>query len=165
MSRLRGLVIEDSIHMMEFVNDIDIAGNFKFTRFPFSISNFEKFIIDSWKDKNNVHFAIEEDDYAGTISLKNINYIDKTAEYAIAIRKKYWGTGTAKEATDKIIDYAFNKLNLEKVYLNVLASNVRANKFYNKYGFQLEGIFKKHIYVNGKYEDLNWYCIFKSDFI
>ena len=51
------------------------------------------FIKSSWEDKNNVYYAIteEKDNYIGTVSLKHINYIDKNAEYAIVIRKKYWG--------------------------------------------------------------------------
>jgi len=65
---------------------------------------------------------IEGDDgeYAGTVSLKNINYVDRHAEYAIVVRKEFWGTGVAKDATEAIIDYGFRKrrwvLNL-KVHL------------------------------------------------
>lgn len=159
MIKLRSLLIEDSNYMLEYINDEDISKNFKFTRYPFSREGFIAFIEKSWLDSINIHFAIEADEYAGTVSLKNINIIDRTAEYAIVVRKKYWGTGVAKEATEKIVEYAFKTLNLRKVYLNVLASNVRANKFYQKNGFAFEGKFEKHVFVNGEYDDLNWYCI------
>ena len=36
------------------------------------------------------------------------------------------------------MQYSFNKLNLHKIYLNVLSSNERANKFYEKFGFNIE---------------------------
>lgn len=161
MIRLRPLIIEDATYMMEFINDKEISSNFKFTRYPFTIDSFKAFIQNSWNDKDNVHFAIEDEDgeYAGTISLKNINYIDRTAEYAIVVRKKCWGSGIAQEATSKIIEYGFGTLNLRKIYLNVLSTNERANKFYKKFGFEFEGTFKQHMLVNGKYVDLNWYCI------
>ena len=162
MSRLRALKFEDASYMMEFINDAEISSNFKFTRNPFSEDGFKSFIQNSWSDKNNIHYAIEEKEYSGTISLKNINTVDRTAEYAIVLRKKFWGTGIAKDATEKIIDYGFNTLNLKKIYLNVLSSNIRANKFYEKMGFKYEGKFTKHVYVNGKYEDLNWYCVFQE---
>lgn len=160
--KLRSLIIEDAKHMMEYIDDTEISSNFKFTRYPFSIDGFRSFIQANWEDKKNIHYAIEADEYAGTVSLKNINTIDRTAEYAIVIRKKYWGTGIAKDATDQIISYGFSTLNLEKIYLNVLSSNVRANKFYKKIGFTYEGSFKNHVFVNGKYEDLNWYCVFRG---
>lgn len=165
MIRLRSLHMEDANHMMEYINDEEISTNFKFTRYPFSVDSFKSFIQSSWKDKDNVHFAIEDEDgeYAGTVSLKNINAIDKTAEYAIVTRKKFWGSGIAKEATSKIIEYGFNTLNLRKIYLNVLSTNERANKFYKKFGLEFEGTFKKHIFVNGEYSDLNWYCIFNEN--
>jgi len=162
--KLRSLQIEDAVYMMEYIDDPDVAINFKFTRFPFSEKRFESFIQSSWTDKSNIHYAIENDgEYVGTISLKSINMIDRTAEYAIVTRKKIWGTGIAKEATVQIINYGFYTLNLKKIYLNVLASNIRANKFYNKIGFKFEGTFENHVFKQGKYEDLNWYCIFKKD--
>ena len=162
MVKLRSLLIDDATHMMEYINDEEISTNFKFTRYPFSREGFINFIEKSWSDSNNIHFAIESDEYAGTISLKNINKIDRKAEYAIVVRKKFWGTGIAKEATEKIIQYGFNTLNLNKIYLNVLSSNTRANSFYQKMGFNFEGTFRRHVFVDGKYEDLNWFCIFKE---
>jgi RimJ/RimL family protein N-acetyltransferase len=162
--RLRKLIFDDAKYMMEYLNDEEISVNFRFTRASLSIDNYKEFIKNSWSDKQNIHFAIEDSDgeYAGTISLKNIDNLDKTAEYAIIIRKKYWGTGIAKEATSKMIEYGFNNLNLRKIYLNVLSTNERANKFYKKFGFNFEGTFKKHILINGKYVDLNWYCLFND---
>lgn len=163
MVKLRSLSIDDATHMMEYINDIEISCNFKFTRYPYSSDGFKSFVQNSYNDRANIHYAIEDGEYAGTISLKNINTIDKTAEYAIVTRKKFWGTGIAKEATSQIINYGFNTLNLEKIYLNVLSTNIRANKFYEKMGFRLEGTFKNHVFINGVYEDLNWYCIFKDE--
>ncbi len=43
----------------------------------------------------SLHYAIvnEQDEYLGTISLKNINLINKNAEYAISMRRCAQGTG------------------------------------------------------------------------
>ncbi len=163
MVKLRSLLIDDANHMMEYINDDEISCNFKFTRYPYSGDGFKSFIQNSWNDRTDIHYAIDDGEYAGTISLKNINTIDRTAEYAIVTRKKFWGTGIAKEATSQIINYGFNTLNLEKIYLNVLSTNIRANKFYEKMGFKFEGTFKHHVFINGVYQDLNWYCIFKDE--
>lgn len=164
MSKLRPLLIEDATYMMEFINDKEVSTNFKFTRYPFSEENFKEFIKNSWNDKCNIHFAIqnEKGEYAGTISLKNINPIDRTAEYSIVVRRKFWGCGIAKEATENILDYGFRLLNLRKIYLNVLATNKRASKFYEKFGFEFEGTFKQHLFVSGTFVNLNWYCKFND---
>lgn len=161
---LRELRIADAEHMYEFIEDRDISHNFVFTRYPFSKENFNEFITNSWSDTKNIHYAIVDDnEYVGTVSLKNINYVDRNAEYAIVIRKKFWGTKCAYEATKQIIEYGFKRINLHKIYFNVLSSNLRARKFYEKFGFIKENAFKEHMFINGKYEDLIWYCIFSTD--
>lgn len=164
MVKLRELRLSDTDKMFEIVSDQDVANNFVFTRFPFSKNNLEEFIKDSWGNSKSVNWAIadEHDEYVGTISLKNINYIDRNAEYAIVIRKKYWGQSFAYEATKSIIEYGFNKLNLHKIYLNVLSSNQRANKFYQRFGFAEEAVFKQHMFINGQYENLHWYSLIKT---
>ena len=166
MIKLRELRLADAEKMMEYIYDKEISKNFLFTRTVQSIHQFENFITESWNDKNNFHFAIvnESSEYLGTISLKNISYVDKSAEYAIVIRKSFWGQGIAQEATNNILSYGFDKLNIEKIYLNVLSINTRANNFYKKYGFSYEGRFKNHVYLNGNYTDLNWYCMWREEY-
>lgn len=125
------------------------------------------FIQDSRENKNSKHFAIvnESDDWLGTISLKNIDKKVNSAEYAIITSSEIHGKGYAYYATKEILEYAFNKLNLNRVYLDVLVENVRANIFYNKCGFILEGTFRQAIEIKGKIYDLNWYSMLKSDYI
>lgn len=167
--RLRDLRIEDLPYMIEIIEDKEIAKNFLFTRFPYSEARMKNFIENSWVDRENIHFAIEDlesNEYLGTVSLKNVNFIDKNAEYAIFLRKKVWGSGVAYFATNAIIEYGFKTLNLNKIYLNVLSSNLRAIKFYEKYGFKYEATFKNHVYINGEYRDIVWYAIYnKQDWV
>lgn len=164
MPRLRELQLKDAEKMYEWMSDREVTVSLAIGRYPNSKEKIEDFIKSSWSDKNNVHFAIvtDNDEYVGSVSLKNVNLIDRNAEYAIAIHKDYWGKEFAKYATDGIIEYGFKRLNLYKIYLNVISSNVRANKFYEKYGFEKEGTFKKHMFLDGKFVDLNWYCIFNN---
>ena len=72
--------------------------------------------------------------------------------------RKYWGQGIATETAVASLDYAFNKLNTEKVYAMADVENDRSNRILSKVGlkfietFDLEGI--KH----------NWYKIDKNDY-
>lgn len=164
MPKLRELQLKDANKIYEWMNDRTVVNFLAISRYPNSKERVNEFIQNSWIDRNNIHFAIvdEDDEYIGTVSLKNINYIDRNAEYAIAIHKNYFGKEFADFATDAIIEYGFEKLNLNKIYLNVASNNHRANKFYEKYGFKKEGIFENHMFINGEYVDLNWYCIFNK---
>ena len=74
-------------------------------------------------------------------------------------RKCAQGTGAAKKATEELLQYAFHELGLHKVYLSVLAENIRAQKFYEKCGFKREGLEVDAVKINGEYHDHIWYGI------
>ena len=80
------------------------------------------------------------------------------------MRKCAIGKGIAKYATEEILNIAFNDLNLNKVYLNVLSSNIRAIKFYEKFGFSFEGEFKEHLRNKEKWESLKWFSIVRCNY-
>ena len=143
---LRKLEDRDVGAMLEWMHDELVARNFRFDFMSMTEEKARNFIASSFTEENQ-HFAIvdEADNYLGTISLKNISATDSNAEYAIVVRRKFWGSGYAKKATEEILDYAFNKLHLHKIYLNVLDENARANKFYQKCGFTYEGRFVDHV--------------------
>ena len=124
------------------------------------------FIINLSNNDNELHYACvdDNDNYLGTISLKNIDKNDKSAELAISFRKQAQGTGAASFAMKEILMEAFNELNLNKVYLCVLETNKRAIAFYNKTGFKLEKISKNYINKNNKDINLLWYQILADDF-
>jgi len=84
----------------------------------------------------------------------NVNTEAKMAEFGIFIGdKKYWGQGCGTEACRLIVDHGFRKLKLHRVYLRVLAYNIRGIKSYQKVGFKVEGRLKEHIYRDGFYHD------------
>ena len=149
---LRKLLKKDVPQMLEWMHDEKVNCNFRFNFAAMTEEKALEFIAESFTEENQ-HFAIvnDADEYLGTISLKNISAKDKNAEYAIVIRKNFWGTGVAKKATEDILKYAFENLKLHKVYLNVLAENIRANKFYQKCGFTFEGTFKQHLNLSRQY--------------
>lgn len=167
---IRKLEMRDLEPMYEWMHDESVTANLQTDFAHFTKEKVEKFIRDAMEqdnDSENVHYAIvdENDEYMGTISLKNINTKDKNAEYAIVTRKIAHGRGYAKQATKDIIRVGFEELGLEKIYLYVSVQNIAANKFYKKCGFVEEGIFRKHLMIQGKLEDICWYSILKNEFI
>lgn len=128
-------------------------------------SYYDKLII----DKTRFIFAIcqkENDEHIGNVGLGNIDYIHRHAMFSIFIfeyNSRYLGFGT--EATRLCLDFAFNRLNLNKVYLRTSERFVSAIKMYEKIGFVKEGIMRQHYYTNGKYEDKIIYSILKSEYL
>lgn len=161
---LRRLEEKDAPFMLEWMHDDTINSNFQYPFGEMTIEKVMDFIQHSF-DEENQHFAIidENDEYLGTISLKHISQKDRNAEYAIVSRKKAQGTGVTRQATHELLRYAFEELELHKVYLNVLEDNVKARKFYEKCGFVQEGLAKDAVRIHGKYESLAWYGIIKEE--
>lgn len=163
---LRKLLLTDADKMLVWMKDREVTKYFRDNFEAKTKQDVESYISKSFTETNQ-HFAIAIDDggYLGTISLKNIDHLSKNAEYAVVLSRESIGHNVAKIATDMILAYAFLVLKLEKVYFNVVSDNVRAVKFYHKYGFTYEGKFVRHLLVNGQLRDLEWYCILKNDFL
>lgn len=161
---IRKLDIKDAPLMLEWMHDKNVIEFFGVDFSSKTLEDAKEFILNSYNE-NNQNFAIvdESDEYQGTITLKNIDYKNMNAEYAISIRSSAMGRGISKMATDKILEHAFNTLNLNKVYLCVASDNERAIKFYKKYGFTYDGKFTNHIKRNNKFINLEWYYILKEE--
>ena len=145
--------------MLEWMTDPDIVRFFRFDPSGVSLDSCRNYIESASDQQGSVHFAIadEDDEYLGTISLKEIDLAEGCAEYAISTRKKAHGTGAAMQATKLILQYAFETLGLERVYLNVLADNGRANAFYRKAGFRFVRWEPDALMLRGELKALNWY--------
>ena len=162
---LRSLRELDADNMLEWMRDPDIAGRFQFDFFSMDRDRAIKFIKDSWSNNSSLHFAFvaETDEYYGTVSLKNVDPVNMSAEYAISSRKKSHGTGAARKATEDVLRYAFDVLGLERVYLDVRADNHRAIRFYEKIGFTREGTFRSALSIKDGFIDLVWFSMIRTD--
>ena len=160
---LRKLVEGDASYMLEWMHDRDITSGFQRSFADATEDTVLNFINHSF-DEENQHFAFvnERNEYMGTISLKHICHLNDKAEYAIVARKCAQGTGITRLATEELIQYAANELNLHKVYLSVLQENIRAQKFYEKCGFKYEGLEVDAVKIEKKYHNHMWYGIIIS---
>ncbi len=163
--KLRNIEEKDAIYMLEWMHDNNVNEFFSVNFKEKTLEDALEFIENSNHNTNELNLAIVDnnDEYLGTISLKNIDYKNKNAEYAISIRTCAMGKGISKDATSLLLDKAFNELKLHKVYLCVADDNIRAIKFYEKYGFNFEGKFEEHVYRKEQYHDLLWYSIINEN--
>ncbi len=162
--RLRRLKKKDIPYMLEWMHDSEINQYFRFDAAGMTEEKAKEFVSKSFDDKNK-HYAIvdEKDEYLGTVSLKNINSVNRDAEYAVSVRKQYHGSGVAVAATNAVLKIAFEELDLCKVYLNVLSQNIRAIRFYEKLGFKYVKEEKNSVLIGNQFHDLMWYEMQKGD--
>ena len=134
--KLRALKLEDANRMLDWLHIDDIVSNLGKNFKSYTFQDCKVFISHSQTDNSNLNLAItdDKDNYMGTVSLKHV--VDNTAEFAIVLHPNAIGLGYARFAIPEILSIGFNKLNLKEIYWNVLKSNKRAIKCYEKNGYK-----------------------------
>jgi ribosomal-protein-alanine N-acetyltransferase len=77
----------------------------------------------------------------------------------------YWRQKIGEEVTALMVEYAFNELNLFKIYAGINSANIGSWRCAEKNGFTREATFKKDAYINGKYLDVFVYSLFRDDWV
>ncbi len=86
--------------------------------------------------------------HIGNIKIDPVSQKHGLCEYGIFIGdKNEWSKGYAKEASQRVIKYCFEELNLRKMTL----------------GFEIEGVYKKHELHEGRYLDTLRMALFNSN--
>jgi RimJ/RimL family protein N-acetyltransferase len=166
--RIRAIEKTDIDEIMKWVNDPEVKDNL-LLRYPISRFQEEKWIertLEATDPKNKI-FAIETKDgvYLGGIGFHGIDWENRNAEVGIVIGKKeYWNKGYGTDAMMTILDFAFNQMNLHRVYLRVFEFNARGMKSYEKCGLKKEGVLREDRYRSGEYHDTIMMGILKYEF-
>jgi len=101
------------------------------------------------------YFAIETDgNHTGNVWLWDIDGRHRRAELRIVMDLDSTGKGAGTEAIRQLCDYAFERLNLHKVYGYVLAINPRARRSFEKAGFVLEGTLREDRWTGSEFTDV-----------
>ncbi len=150
--------------MLSWMHDKNVTGNLKADFSSKTLGDARDFIRSSRTDSHNLHLAVasDEDEYMGTVSLKNIE--DGTAEFAIAVRSEAMGRGYAWFGTKEILGKAFDELGLYSVYWCVSKDNARAIRFYDKHFFHEtldipESVLARYAGT----DNLKWYSMLRGD--
>lgn len=86
-----------------------------------------------------------EDRPVGHAALYRIDRQARTAEFGILLGDPaVWGHGLGTAVTRSLVEHGFTVLGLNRIHLEVLVTNERARRVYEKLGFQVEGRLRQH---------------------
>lgn len=163
---LRLLEREDIPQRTVWMNDKEI-NRMLILDWPISLTKSQKWFDTAINDNSKIHFVIIDNEMnrlIGVAGLVDINTRDRHAEvYLIIGEKNYWGKGIATEVLNLLIEYSFEYLGIKRLYGYNFSYNIASQKMLEKVGFIKEGIMRKHIYKNGKLEDINIYGLLKDE--
>ncbi|GCD09007.1 UDP-4-amino-4,6-dideoxy-N-acetyl-beta-L-altrosamine N-acetyltransferase [Clostridium tagluense] len=91
----------------------------------------------------------------GVINLCDIDCKNKKCSWGYYIAEtSFRGRGIARSLECNIYDYVFENLNLNKLCGEVFTFNEKVIEIHKKFGSEIEGILKEHIFKNGKKYDV-----------
>jgi RimJ/RimL family protein N-acetyltransferase len=165
---LRILELSDISTTQQWINDPEISQIMGYLPVK-SLKQQEKWYLSGVDDNSRYIFAIclrENETHIGNVGLGNIDYISRNAQLSIFIYDdKYRTQGYGTEATKLILDFAFNRLNMHKIYLRTSPHFKNAIAMYEKIGFVKEGVLRQHYFDNGKYTDKLMFSILQEEFL
>ena len=106
---------------------------------------------------SKIVFAIciqEENQHVGNVSLDLIDFRHRNARLSIFVAEPGMrGKTIGTRAMRLLIKYAFDFLNLHRLYCKTTAGSENVLNFYKKLGFRVEGQLREHEYIQGCYVD------------
>ncbi|MFT4416268.1 GNAT family N-acetyltransferase [Fredinandcohnia humi] len=166
---LRTLTIEDADRVEELASEYDIAKTTLNIPHPYPEGSAKTFIesVLLAEEKDNVaFFAIidkESSSLIGIINLGNIP-VHKRGELAYWIGKPYWGKGYGTEAANKVIEFGFEQMELNKIFAASFTDNPGSWRIMEKIGMKHEGTLRGHVIKWDKSLDLHYYGILRDEY-
>lgn len=156
--RLRAYRKEDAPKAQAYINEPEIKRLLGGAPFPLTLADEEKFLSQQSAWNDTYSFAIEtlaDDYYIGGCGLNRLDWKNRVVEIGIFIGDKaYWNQGYGTDALKILLRFVFEQLNMNKVSLQVLSFNERAQRVYQRLGFIEEGRLRQERYVDGSYHDM-----------
>ncbi|MBC8449073.1 MAG: GNAT family N-acetyltransferase [Chloroflexi bacterium] len=154
-TRLRAIERSDIPLFLGWFNDPEVR-QYLSMYLPLSEAQEEQWFERQLEDDSRHVFAIEtaEGVPIGNLGLHSIDWKNRSAVCGISIgEKEYWNQGYGTDAMRTLLRFAFEELNLHRVFLHVYDFNERAIRCYEKLGFRREGRLRQSQFTEGRYVD------------
>lgn len=104
------------------------------------------------------------EDIIGTVSFRDIvRYYRQSCLLGYKLDEKHWGHGYATEAIREGIRIMFDEVGLHRITAQIMPDNTRSIRLMERLGFTNEGVERKCLYINGKWQDHIRYSLISSE--
>ena len=157
---LRAVEKEDLIYLRDWRNNPEYRRNFREVR-ELSLSD-QEFWFDSLSKTKNINFMfiivrLSDNKPIGAAGLLYTNWINRAADFSFYIGEDnmYIGNnGYAEEGATLLINYGFDNLNLNKIWMELYEFDSQKIDFFtNLFNFKKDGVLRQNCFEDGKYYD------------
>lgn len=114
-------------------------------------NDFDEILKELRKNREKmINFAVvenEKEELVGFCGIGDIDWRSRNAMVWYLIGKEHWGKGYGTETLALLCRFAFENMNLRKLYTHVYEPNRASIRVLEKNGFKLVGRLKKHVYL------------------
>ena len=154
---------------VSWLNDDEVCRFNSHHVFPYTEESGRSYIASQQDNRTALVLAIVDrhsNEHIGNISLQSIDYINRSAEFAILLgEKQFWGKGYSKEAAFMLLQHGFLELGLERIYCGTSEQNVPMQKLAAYLGMKEEGRRRRALFKHGVFRDIIEYGVLKTEFI
>lgn len=153
---IRDWVTEDAVPIANYANSRNIWINMRdLFPFPYKYSDAKAFIETAKKPGLKTLFAIATSKEAiGGIGLNFQKDVHRyTAEIGYWLAEPFWGRGIMTNAVNRFTHFAFDTLELHRIFATPYAYNKASIRVLEKSGFTNEGRLRANAFKNGKIVD------------
>jgi len=95
----------------------------------------------------------DTDRVIGTVTLAGIDRTHRRASVGFALATSAWGQGYATEAVTRLIEHAFDDLELHRLEADVDPRNEPSLRLLERLGFRREGLLRERYHLAGEIQD------------
>lgn len=154
---LRPITDEDMDLIINWRNSDAVRPYFIYQK-PFTKEGHEKWMETMIRSGLGYQFIvcrIEDDMPVGCTYLRDYDRENSKIEYGVFLGSEdVKGKGIGTEILGLTLEYAFNQLNIHKVFARAFADNAASVGSFLKGGFEKEAYLKDEVCVNGEYRDI-----------
>jgi [ribosomal protein S5]-alanine N-acetyltransferase len=100
----------------------------------------------------------------GGLTLSNVRRgVAQAGSIGYWVGARFAGQGYMSEAVRSVVPFAFDRLRLHRLEAACLGSNTASVRVLEKAGFQREGIARKYLKINGRWQDHMLFAITEDD--
>lgn len=123
----------------------------------------------AYQDKSEIRWGITfKTDPLTVIGMCGFNYWnrrDARGSVGYDLARIYWGQGIMPEALRAVLQFAFERMGLNRVEADADARNAASARVLMKLGFKREGIQREQFFENGAFQDLALFSLLHREFL
>ena len=162
---LRPWQTDDAGALVRHANNPRIASNLRDGfPYPYTLSDAKKWLAMAGDNAEDVILAIEvEGEAAGGIGLHRLKDVYRyNGEIGYWLSENHWGKGIMSEAVGAMVDYAFSRTELLRLFACIFENNPTSMRVLAKNGFALEAVHRKAVMKEGQLMDEHLYSLLKE---